>query len=246
MHRVLQGLILFFSVTLIANAADDKPLVVEVVDPYIEMHSGPGRGYPILHVVDRGESIELLFRKTDWFKIRTVQGKEGWVQRGQIVMTLTPAGERLEIRDTTQEDFVQRDLEYGVMLGDFDGSVVITASAILHFTENISTEIAVSQVLGTAFNSTLLTGGVVHQPFPDWTLSPYFTLATGIIDTQPKAGVVGIRDGSDLYANAGIGVRMHLTKRFLLRAEYRNYVIFASRDDNEEVSEWKAGFGFFF
>ena len=35
--------------------ADDEPLpVVTIADPYIELHSGPGRGYPILHVSEKG------------------------------------------------------------------------------------------------------------------------------------------------------------------------------------------------
>jgi len=246
MHRFLHGLVFFLAGFAWANAAEEQPLIVEVVDPYIEMHSGPGRGYPIFHVVDRGEPVEILFRQTDWFKIRTQQGKEGWVQRGQMVMTLTPAGERLEIKDTTQEEFIQRKWEYGVTLGDFDNSTVVTFSATHHFTENISTELSLSQVLGTASSSTLLGASIVHQPFPEWTVSPFFTLGTGIKDTKPKRGVVGIRDGSDLYSNVGLGVRMHFTQRFFLRAEFRKYVIFASRDDNEEIDEWKAGFGFFF
>ena len=44
----------------------------------------------------------------------------------------------------------------------------------------------------------------------------------------------------------GLGLRTYLSRRFLLRAEYKSYVVFTSRDDNEEVDEWKAGFTFFF
>ena len=43
-----------------------------------------------------------------------------------------------------------------------------------------------------------------------------------------------------------MGLRGYLTNRFLLQAEYRGYVVFTSRDDNEELDEWKAGFAFFF
>jgi hypothetical protein len=31
-----------------------------------------------------------------------------------------------------------------------------------------------------------------------------------------------------------------------LRMEYRNHEIFTSRDDNEEIDEWKVGFAVFF
>jgi len=47
-------------------------------------------------------------------------------------------------------------------------------------------------------------------------------------------------------AHVGAGLRIYATRRFILRAEYKSYVVFTSRDDNEEVEEWKVGFAFFF
>jgi hypothetical protein len=58
--------------------------------------------------------------------------------------------------------------------------------------------------------------------------------------------VVRTEDRSDQYAQVGTGVRAWVTRQFLLRAEYKSYVMFTSRDDNEEVNEWKVGFSFFF
>jgi len=246
MHRIVQGLCLFLAGVALVNAEEKAPLVVEVLDPYIELHSGPGRGYPIFFVVSRGESIEILFRRTDWFKIKAPQGKIGWVDRAQMVMTIDPTGERLKIKDAGTAEFIERRWEYGLALGDFEGSTIMTATATRHFTENISTEVYLSKVLGSASSSTLLGAGLVQQPFPEWRLSPFFTIGTGIKETRPKSVLAGTRDRSDLYASVGLGVRMHFTKRFLLRAEYRRNVVFASRDDNEEIDEWKAGFGFFF
>lgn len=246
MHRILQGLCFFLAGVAIVNAAEKAPMVVEVLDPYVEMHSGPGRGYPVFFVVSRGEAVEILFRQTDWFRIKTTRGKEGWVDRAQMVMTLDPSGERLKIKDAGPEDFIVRRWEYGLSLGDFENSTVMTGTATHHFTENISTEIYFSQVLGSASSSRLIGVGLVQQPFPEWKLSPFFTIGTGVKNTRPKAVLVGTRDRTDMYSSVGLGVRMHFTKRFLLRAEFRKYVVFASRDDNEEIDEWKAGFGFFF
>jgi hypothetical protein len=39
---------------------------------------------------------------------------------------------------------------------------------------------------------------------------------------------------------------MYLTRRFIVRAEYKNNVIFQDKDDNQEIDGWKAGFAFFF
>ena len=37
-----------------------------------------------------------------------------------------------------------------------------------------------------------------------------------------------------------------ISRRFMFRAEYRSYVVFTSRNDNEEIDEWRGGFAFFF
>jgi hypothetical protein len=39
---------------------------------------------------------------------------------------------------------------------------------------------------------------------------------------------------------------MYVSRRFMFRGEYNSYLTFTSRDDNEELDEWKAGFAFFF
>lgn len=225
---------------------DEQPLMVEVADPFIEMHTGPGRGYPIFHVVARGEQVEILTRKTDWIKVQESSGKQGWVHRRQMTETLQPSGEKLEIKDATQDDFTSRSWEMGGSIGDFEGADVITLYGAYHFTDNLSTEGYFSQVLGSFSSSSLIGINVVHQPFPEWRISPFFSLGTGIIDTRPKTTLVQTKDRTDKYANVGIGGRMYLSRRFILRFEYRSYVIFSSRDDNEEIDEWKTGLSFFF
>ena len=50
-----------------------------VADPFIELHTGPGRGYPVFHVVDRGESVQIVKQRTSWYLVRTDRGIEGWV-----------------------------------------------------------------------------------------------------------------------------------------------------------------------
>jgi len=246
MRKCLSILILF----VIASGlclADEEEFFVKVADPYIEMHTGPGRGYPIFYVVPRGDWIQLLHRKTDWYSVKTDDGKQGWVSAGQLAITLNPSGKRVDIRDPNEKDFVVRDWEYGATLGDFEGLSVITFYAGYHFTENLSNEILISQATGTVSSNTIISFlNLVHEPFPEWRISPFFTIGTGWIKTEPKSTLVATRDRTDQYANYGFGVRMHLTKRFLLRAEYKNYVVFTSRDVNEEIAEWKVGFGFFF
>lgn len=239
-------LLLCLFITIPVSAEEEQRLFVEVDAPYVDIHTGPGRGYPVVYVAERGEIIEILSRRTDWFKVRTSSGKKGYIDRSEIVLTLDASKERLQIKEAGRKQFASRKWEFGLSSGEFEGAPVITSYGAYHFTENLSTEITLSQVIGSASSSLLLGFQLVHEPFPDWRVSPFFTIGTGIIDTQPKSGLVATEDRQDNFGNVGIGMRLHLTKRFLFRAEYKNYVIFTSRNDNEEIEEWKLGFAFFF
>ena len=74
------------------------PHKILIADPYIELHTGPGRGYPVFHVVERGREVEIVKRRTDWFQIRTERGIEGWVPREQMIATLSRPASRSTCR----------------------------------------------------------------------------------------------------------------------------------------------------
>ena len=42
------------------------------------------------------------------------------------------------------------------------------------------------------------------------------------------------------------GARIYLARRFMLRAEYRQYMVLTDRDDNEELEAWKLGVSVYF
>ena len=226
--------------------AEEQPLEVVVAEPYLEMHTGPGRGYPVFHVVDRGNTITILKRRTDWFKVRTGKGKEGWVKRSEMEQTLTPAGEPTRFADADIGDFSRRRWEAGVLAGVFQGADMITAYAGYAMTANLSAQLSVSQVFGNYSDEVMGRISLLAQPFPEWRLSPFFSLGTGIIYTDPNVTLVDESDRSEQISSVGVGVRYYLTRRFLLRAEYDHSVIYQDKDDNQEINEWKAGFAFFF
>lgn len=243
---------LFFSIfllqSLFAGVVNGKEefAQVQVFDPYIELHTGPGRGYPVFHVVERDEWVYILKRKTDWFKVRTEKGVAGWVNRSQMLLTLSPKGERTDFDDPEFGDFSSRRWEMGVSGGDLEGARLLSAYAGFSFNQNLSSEISVGQALGNFSTSYLVNLNIVAQPFPEWRVSPYFTIGTGGIHTKPRVTLVQPLDTTDATAHVGVGVRAYLTRRFMLRASYRNYVVFTSKDENEEINEWQAGFAFFF
>jgi uncharacterized protein YraI len=227
-----------------AAAASAERVVVQ--DPYLEFHSGPGRGYPVFHVVDRGESVDLLRRRTDWIKVRDVDGKEGWVNRAQLERTLTTGGEPVSLPGPSPESRTEHHWEASLATGDFGGANVVSAQVAWAMTPTLLARADVSQLLGSYSDGWLVTAGIAHVFMPQWRASPFIGIGGGVLRVDPKATLVKSEDRTDETAYAGIGVRGFLTNRFLLQAEYRSYVVFTDRDDNEELSAWTVAFTYFF
>src|SRR5690606_41837152 len=123
---------------------------------------------------------------------------------------------------------------------------LVSASGAYHVTRKVSGQLEGSQYYGTDPNGEVLAASLVHQPCPQWRLSPFFTLGGGAVCTQPKAPLVQSEDRSDGLVDVGIGVRYYLTRRFLVRAQYKNFVVLTDQDTNQNVEEWKIGFSAFF
>ncbi len=229
-----------------AEAAAEDLRIVSVADPFLEMHTGPGRGYPIYHVVDRGESVQIVMQRTEWYLVRAENGNEGWVALAQMELTLKPDGSEVEFGRATLEDLTNAKWEAGILAGDFGGANIISLYGGYSFNPHVSVEVWGSQILGNFSNGWMGSVNVVHETWPEWRFSPFFTLGAGVIHTSPKSTIVQGEDRTDEIAHVGVGVRIYAGRRFLLRVEYKSYVVFTSRDENEEVEEWKAGFAFFF
>jgi hypothetical protein len=226
--------------------AADAPLVVTVNDPFISLHTGPGRGYPVTVVVARGEQVAVLKRRTDWFKVRDERGREGWVHRRELALTLTDEGAPPPIEDPKRDDFVEHRREIGVLVGDFGGANLISAYGGYALNPQLSAELTLMHVIGNNSNGEGLTLGLSHTFRPDWRVQPFVSMGTGVLRIRPKGTLVQTEDRTDQLAFVAAGVKGWLTNRFMLRGEYRSNVVFTNRDDNEEVNEWKLGFAFFF
>ncbi len=238
--------------------AEEEYALVQIDDPYIDLHTGPGRGFPIFYIAERGEWIKILKRKTTWFKVRLNNEKEGWVTVYQLARTLARDGEIVNIQEPDFEEYINRSWEIGIQHGDLEGASVISAYGGFHLTENLSTEFHLGQALGNFSEIRMASLTLINQPFPDLkpfdglpyvsdiNISPFFGIGAGVIQILPRATLVQPVDREDEMVFVTAGARMYLTRRFLMRVEYRNIVILTSRDDNEEVEQWTFGFSVFF
>ena len=229
-----------------AYAEEDPAQVVKVADPFLEMHTGPSVGYPIVNVIERDETITVIKRRTAWFLIKNKRDREGWVHRSQLVKTLTLDDKVVELKDITRENYLDHNWEMSMIGGQFDGLPIITLSSSYAFNQNLSTEVSFAQILGDFSSRQIIGVNLTQHPFPSWRVSPYFSLGVGIISTDVKSTLSQIKVRTDLLANVSLGAQMYLTRRFILRADLKKHIIFQSRNRNEELISWQVGFAFFF
>ncbi|HUN26011.1 MAG TPA: SH3 domain-containing protein [Steroidobacteraceae bacterium] len=233
---------------LVAPLARAAPqyLQVFVAAPYLELHTGPGRGYPVFYVVERNESVDVLKRRTEWFKVRTERGVEGWVAQRDMLQTVLADGTPFRFNFGDRAGFASHRLEVGVFpYADYGGASEISAYASYSLVPDLAVEVSVGEFLGTVTNGTLGDIGLAYIFLPEKRFSPFVTLGTGVVYSQPKATLVVPSDLTNQSAYAGAGFRFYLTRRLFVRGEYRNHIVLTKRNENEQVDEWKFGIAFF-
>ena len=226
--------------------ADESHERVLVADPYLELHTGPGRAYPIFDIAERGERVEILKRHTDWFKVRTERNKEGWVSRAQMEATLTEAGEKKTFRDVLFDDYLARRMEFGFAFGSLNHDPLLSAYAGYRLHENVEVELTIAQSAGDFSTTSLYYVSLVSQPFPDSRWSPFFSLGAGRFTNTPKATLVSATEARGGLANAAIGLRYYVTRQFFVRVEAKKHVALIDYNRTDDYTELSAGAAFFF
>jgi len=229
----------------LAQAAREY-LQVFVTAPYLELHTGPGRGYPVFYVVEREASVDVIKRYTDWFKVRTERGVEGWVSQKDMLGTALADGTPFHFNFGDRAGFSAHRFEVGIFpYGDYGGASAFSAYGAVALVPNLQLEVSVAEFLGTVANGTTADIGLTHIFLPERRFSPFVMIGTGIVYTQPKVTLVQPSDTTDQSAFVGAGFRFYLTRRLFLRGEYKNHMVFTKRNENEQVDEWKFGIAFF-
>ena len=217
-----------------------------VAQPYLELHTGPGRGYPVFHVVPRDGSVDVLFRRTEWFKVRTEHGVQGWASQQDMLGMVLADGSPFRFSVGDRAGFGAHRYEAGLFAGAYGGANYVSGYASLSFNPQLALEAALGQFLGRFSNGVTADVGLTHVIVPEARWSPFLTLGVGEVHVEPKATLVQAANRTEQTAYVGGGVRYYLTRRFFVRGEYKAHYVFTKRNQNQEADEWKLGFAFFY
>jgi opacity protein-like surface antigen len=211
----------------------------------LEIHTAPGSGYPLFHAVENGEVIRVFKRRGDWYKIETANGILGWVHRVHLNQ-LADAEDKVVDFPRPNWKEAQNTGQLGLLVGSTAGAISYTTYLNYRFTAHLSTEIKYAQAFGDFSTTKMASVHLLHHPLPQRRLSPYFSLGSGSVKVSPNAVVAEPEDRQDSFIAVGGGIMYHFNARIDLRAEYSKSTILTTRESNEDIEEWKAGFSLLF
>jgi hypothetical protein len=245
MGRLLAALLLVMQAFNVSPALAKSRLVeVIITDPFIEMHSGPGRGYPVIYVVGRDDTVTVLFSRTEWYKVRATSGQEGWVRRSDLARSRLASGEPAPI--PPYPDFASHRWEVGAGYGVFNHQNLVTGYVDFSLTDSLDAEFVLQQAFGTIDNRYIASIGLRHTFIPEWKwFSPTAGIGTGYQYIDDKVPPKPLETHNQM-AYVSLGVRGFITRRFMWRADWRKYDVFTHQNQNEEPEEWKFGLAVFF
>ncbi|MBL8324755.1 MAG: hypothetical protein JNJ89_07315 [Rubrivivax sp.] len=232
-----------------ARAGPDFVERLQVADPFIEMRTGPGRGYPVFHVVERRGWIRIELRRTDWYQVRTetaAGGAVGWVHRSQLETTLTEAGQGKTFRDLLVDDFLGRRVEFGIAWGRLRAEPLLKVFTGVRLGETLGIEATVGQVQGAFSGSDLWHVALVSEPWSHQRLSPFISVGFGRFRNVPNSSLVQAQTVNANLGHAGVGLRWYLSERFVARLDWSLYASFVSDERSLEYRATTAGISFFF
>lgn len=231
------------------HAAEPEPPKTErlqVTEPYLEMHTGPGRGYPVFFVVERSQWVSIESRHTDWYRVRADGGQVGWVHRRQLESTLTAAGASKSFRDLVLDDYLGRRLEFSGSWGRFKGEPMLKLGLQYRLADTLGAELTVGQVQGLFSGTEFWHLALVSEPWSDRRWSPFMSLGLGKFRNMPNSTLVDAAPTNAKLAQATVGLRWHITERFTARVDWTLYTAFVNDQRSNEYRSITAGLGFFF
>lgn len=228
-----------------AQSGTGMPRLV-LADPFVELHTGPGRGYPVFHVAARGEAVELLLAHTQWIQLRTDGGQVGWATRDSLQGTLAGGGWEPGLLRRWTDRHLRDRLELGARLGRFQGQPLAEMGLRWQLSPAIEIEAVAGQVQGLYSGTDYWRLGLALDPMNEQALAPTFALGVGRLHNVPNASLVeqGITNAN--LAHAGLGLRWRFGGRWRLRAEWSHHLALLSEQRSREYRALSLGLAFTF
>lgn len=240
-----------FMLSSVSHAdSDNTALTLEVIDPFIELHTGPGKGYPVFYTIEQGEQIIVKTRRTGWYEIQADNGQTGWAKASQVARTLLPTGEPVDLPSVSYGDYLKNNWRVGFNLGQFSsgelkGTDVFAYSVGYRPLSLLGVEIEQGEFYETEITGNYQSLNIILEPFSEWVVSPLLIAGQGSIKIESQPELTPLSFEKENFSRIGLGVNYYIGRNFVLQAGVQDFRL-STNNSNERVKRWNIGFNAFF
>lgn len=210
-------LTLIISLVLAFGAEASEP--VKVKSEFLELHTGAGRGFPVVNVVEQGETFLALARKYDWIKVSAGDGVEGWVSYKDFL-----AATRVQ-KSSFRKKNAYSLWQLGGRAGLFKKDPYYSLFLGIYPIKNLNVSVEIGQTAGAYSGSTFMSGNMTIAFFREALFSPNFTLGIGTLYNNPRETLVNANKEQYGFFRYGAGVTYAAYKRLALDLNVNNTVV---------------------
>lgn len=226
---------------------ESERIQLSVIDSYIELHSGPGRGYPIINTIEQGDQVNVYKRRGNWYLVSDRRLREGWVPQEKLARTIASTGLPAALPEVHHGDYLAQKFNIGFALGQQDDDE--TASVLLGYRlfSFLSVEAEIGQVFADDVEGYSYGGSLLLEPIKSLAFTPFISHGYGKQKFQQKETLnVGRNNDFDSdYRFTGAGINYYIGLNFVVRGEYRKVHI-SGDNGSTSNSAWRIGFSSFF
>ncbi len=233
-----------------SSVAQEPELQLEVIDPYIELHTGPSVGYPIFYTIEQGETITILTRRTGWYEVRSENNRVGWARASQVARTLLPTGTPVELPTVSYGDYLKNSWRVGFNVaqftnGELEGADTFSTSVGYKPLEWLGLEIDYGKFYDSQVTGDYYSFNILLEPFSQWKLSPTLLLGSGQLEIESQPELTPLSIGKESFNRYGLGANYYIGRNFVIHGGFQNFIVSTANDD-ERLNRWNIGFNAFF
>lgn len=193
--------------------------IIEVKTDFMELHTGAGRGFPVVNVLERGEVFTLLKRKYDWLKVQTSRGELGWVSYSDFL-----AASHLK-KSNNLKKVARANWQLGVNTGIIKSDPYYSGFINYYLLPQLSVGGELGKMIGSFSGSSLYSLNGRLMFFREAIISPVLNLGIGVMDYAPRDNLLDANQHKYDFYRVGLGAAYVPYKRIALEVSLSNFII---------------------
>ncbi len=218
-----------------AKSFQKDAIELEVIGPLVNVYLGPGSGYPIIHTLEKGETVILERQFTQWIKITSRHTVQGWIQKKDLPKIADAKGRPLTARQVPPQTAGAFSVQFAI--GPTDGAMSGTGGIGYGISEQLRFDLILNHTTEGLLQGRGLLGqfSLDLQSLGHW--QPYLNLGYGGYNTD---GTLLNQNNFDRF-KAGGGIRKHLIGGLEGTIEYSRELILISGSSNVHADTLQLG-----